>query len=169
MESQELVEQPTTIGDMTTELLISSEEGAREYLRQWWISGAISTLRETRWNAGLTQRDVAERLGIDQASVTRIERDDVGKTSIARFIDYAMACGVVPFDVQVLPFEKMRVFAIHNPGKERTATSYGQLVQQLAFSNNSLVYAPTKPLQQTPQGAIGTATEVQPEQTITAA
>lgn len=57
---------------------------------------ALSALLAARAQAGLTQEDVAERMGTTKSAVSRLEsslRSDKGSPSFATLRKYAHACG----------------------------------------------------------------------------
>lgn len=54
-------------------------------------------LREMREQAGLTQRDLADKLGLSHTLVHNSERAE-RRVDIAEFIDWCAACGVDPVD-----------------------------------------------------------------------
>lgn len=114
----------TTLADIARSFLRESDESARVFLRQSWLSHVVSSLRTARIEAGLTQRDVATRLGTTQSAIARLENDDEGSMSLRRVIDYALACGVSPFDVCFRPFEEQRAFALEEPDGSRTEGAF---------------------------------------------
>ncbi len=60
------------------------------------------TMATARINAGLTQQDIAERIGVSRQTVINWERGKVAPT-IPQYIQFAMICGV-PVDAIILPF-----------------------------------------------------------------
>ncbi|MGZ4131546.1 MAG: helix-turn-helix domain-containing protein [Actinomycetota bacterium] len=66
------------------------------------ISGQF--LREARLRAGLTQRLVADRVGVSQPLVARIERGDVAPT-LERLLELIRACGF-DLDIRVVPLDE---------------------------------------------------------------
>jgi transcriptional regulator with XRE-family HTH domain len=56
-----------------------------------------SCLKQLRLDAGLTQVQLAERMGIEQSQISKLERA-VKFVDVWLFIDYAMACGISPSD-----------------------------------------------------------------------
>jgi DNA-binding XRE family transcriptional regulator len=64
----------------------------------WWSSPAVavavrreSLLAQLRRRAGLTQKAVAEQMGVTQARVSAIEGDDIASTEASTLIKYASA------------------------------------------------------------------------------
>jgi len=99
------------------------EEGveAREFLRASFLTSAVDTLWHARREAGLTQSQVAEALGTRQSAVARMEADTSGSMSLHRYVDYCMACGVLPFDFELESIDRLREFAHASPELPRTA------------------------------------------------
>lgn len=109
--------------DLTRELL-EDKETAYAYLLENWLASAVGKLREARRETGLTQEEVAERLGTKQPAIARLERDHEGRFSLRRFAEYALACGVLPLDVVLKSSEEMREYALENPDETMTETAY---------------------------------------------
>jgi transcriptional regulator with XRE-family HTH domain len=61
-------------------------------------------LRESRRRSGLTQRRLAERAGVSQSLVARIENGSVQPT-FDRLVDLVRACGL-DLDVRVIPLDE---------------------------------------------------------------
>lgn len=116
--------QSTTLEDLARHFLRESDESARLFLKQSWISHLVSTLRTARLAAGLTQADLAEKLGTTQSAIARLENDDKGSLSIRRMIDYTFACGMAPFDLSLERIEQLRDFALNDPDGERTERAF---------------------------------------------
>ena len=114
-----------SLADLEREVLGAGDESAREYLRRRWLASAIGEVRRSRIRGRLTQADVAERMKTTQSAVARLERDHEGRLTLRRFIDYALACGVIPLELQVLPFEDVQRFAASSPDVPLTAMAYG--------------------------------------------
>lgn len=114
----------STLMDLEREVLEESEESAREYLRQGWISSAMGELRAARRKAGLTQQVIADRLGTTQSAIARLERDHDCSLSLRRYIDYLIACDVLPLDIETAPLAAVREYALTNPDASRTGSAY---------------------------------------------
>lgn len=84
-------------------------EAIAAYLRAGWLAEAAAALREARRAAGLTQQEVAERLGTTQSAIARMENDFEGRYTLRRYIDYLLACGRVPLDIATEPIEAARM------------------------------------------------------------
>ncbi len=116
-----------TIADLVRETL-SDDTGTKAYLRQWWLTTAIESLIAARHRAGLSQDKLAQLLGTQQSVVARMEKDDDGRMSLHRFIDYALACGEIPFDVQLIDVQRMSAYAKMAPDAARTVTTFSNHV-----------------------------------------
>lgn len=101
--------------ELTRAVLSESAEGAAAYLRQEWLVLAMDALIEARRKSGLTQRDLATRMETTQSSIARLERDIEGSVTLHRYIDYAIACGVMPMVPQLLPLHELRHMALEDP------------------------------------------------------
>jgi transcriptional regulator with XRE-family HTH domain len=66
------------------------------------MSGQL--LREARRRAGLTQRALAERAGVTQPTVARIERGD-SRPSLERLLTLIRVCGL-DLDIRVSPLDE---------------------------------------------------------------
>lgn len=113
-----------TISDLIREALSESAESAREYLAESWLAEATGVLRDARRKAGLTQIEVAERLATTQSSIARLENDESGGVTLRRFINYLLACGRFPLDVETEQFERVREYAITRPLQARHAAPF---------------------------------------------
>lgn len=69
------------------------EEKIAEHRRQMQAEVRAHRLAEIRETYGLNQTDVAERLGVSQSRVSRIERGDMDHTELATIRAYVGALG----------------------------------------------------------------------------
>lgn len=107
-----------TMGDYLVQKLRDEEHGqeyAVGYLKADFLASAATVLSDLRHKAGLTQAQVAERLHTKQSAVARLEADFDGAMSLRRYIDFALACGVIPHHFTFTPVETARNFTIENP------------------------------------------------------
>ena len=112
--------------DAVRELLEGDEETARAYLAESFLTEAMLALFHARRDAHLTQEQVAKTMGTRQAAITRWERDFTGSISLRKYVEFALACGVAPFDMLLAPVSAMRDFAIAHPGGPLTVDAYNE-------------------------------------------
>src|SRR5947207_505167 len=112
------------------------EEGrkdfAREYLKSAFLSSAVNTLCSMRQHAGLTQSQVAERLNTKQSAIARLEGDFDGGISLRRYVDFALACGMVPHNITFAPLESAINYTI-----DQSKIAYTQVNDQEWLKANS--------------------------------
>lgn len=53
----------------------------------------LNSLADLRWVANLTQKDLAERLGVDQSRISRLESGDLTRAEVGSLAAYAAAMG----------------------------------------------------------------------------
>src|SRR5437879_606888 len=85
-----------TISELIREVLTESEQSAKAYLAESWLTEVIGVLRDARRQAGLTQHDVAERMDTTQSSIARLENDESGSVTLRRYVSYLIACDRLP-------------------------------------------------------------------------
>lgn len=100
------------LDDVVNDLLEAGGEGATAYLQHWWLCDTVDALVSARHRAGLTQADVAERMGTTQSAIARLERDRDGGISLRRYVAYCVACGVLPDVMQMAAVEARRLAAL---------------------------------------------------------
>jgi transcriptional regulator with XRE-family HTH domain len=110
--------------DLEREILEESEDTAYAYLAQSWLTSAIDRLWDARRQAGLTQAEVAQRLNTKQPAIARLEKDSEGSLSLRRYVEYALACGVLPLDISLKPAAALRQYALGDPEAPRTESAY---------------------------------------------
>lgn len=107
-----------TTADNLAQKLTNEEHGqefALEYLKSDFLAAAVNALFYMRRQAGLTQAQVAERLHTKQSAVARLESDFDGGISLRRYIDFALACGMVPHNITFAPLESVVSYSIAQP------------------------------------------------------
>ncbi|MHB1005415.1 MAG: helix-turn-helix domain-containing protein [Chloroflexota bacterium] len=128
-----------TLADLVRGFLGRSEESSRAFLRQSWLSNAVASLRLARHRSGLTQAEIAQRMGTSQSAIARLEADIEGRIALHRYIDYASACGMMPLDVTLEPFALVREYAMAKPEKQRQQAAYNAWLEDLTRRNASSV------------------------------
>src|SRR5947209_5634824 len=93
----------------------SGLENAVAFLRATFLSSAVDALFSARRKAGLTQEQVARKLGKKQEAIARWEADKEGKMSLRQYFDLAAACGRIPLNIALEPIEAVRDFVIDHP------------------------------------------------------
>jgi transcriptional regulator with XRE-family HTH domain len=91
-----------------------------EYLKEGFLASAIDALFYARRQAALTQAQVAERLHTKQASIARLEADTSGSLTLRRYVEVALACGMVPLDITLAPIDSVRDFVRSHPDSPLT-------------------------------------------------
>jgi hypothetical protein len=113
-----------TIADAIKEILTCDSGEAREYLRERFLTACTIALFEQRKAAGLTQTDVATRMNTKQPAISALEADFGGSFSLRRYVDYLLACGVLPLDLSFAPEEAVRRFLLDCPGQNATVPAF---------------------------------------------
>ena len=117
----------TTSSDMLVQMLTDKEHGqeaTEAFFKAEFLASAVDALFAARRQAGLTQEQVAERLNTKQAAIARLEADTTGSMSLHRYIEVALACGMVPLDITLAPIDSVRDYIIECPDGARTADAY---------------------------------------------
>jgi len=76
--------------------LVDDEDAARDYLEAAVCTKVAVQLCQVRVDAGLSQQELANRLGTTQSAVSRTEHDDQGAISLRRLVRWAFACNRLP-------------------------------------------------------------------------
>jgi transcriptional regulator with XRE-family HTH domain len=145
----------TTTADFIAKQLKDPIEGEayfKAYLRAGFLESAVDTLYQARRQAGLTQAQVAEQLHTGQAVIARLEDDTDGAMSLHRYIDFIMACGMIPFNITYAPIDAVRDFTLENPQLPLTQENYyswrvnREIQSILASQNVQSTLVPNQPL-----------------------
>jgi len=112
--------------DYLKERLSLDKEGdfTRAYLKKGFLTAAMEALFYARREAGLTQAQVAERLQTKHSSVARWEADTSGSISLHRYAEIALACGMIPLDIKLVPISSLSEYVAEDPQAPRTADNY---------------------------------------------
>ncbi len=115
----------------TTDFLIQEltdekggQEFAREYLKADFLAAAVDALFYARCQAGLTQEQVAQKLGKKQEAIARWEADTDGKMSLRQYVEIALAYDMIPLEMVLAPVDAVRRYIIENPGATCTQLAY---------------------------------------------
>ena len=133
-----------TTADFIAERLKDPTNGEayfRAYLRAGFLESTVNTLYEARRQAGLTQAQVAEKLNTGQAVIARLEDDTEGAMSLHRYVDFVMACGMIPYNIMYVPIEAVRDYTFEHPQLPLTQENYhtwllDREAQSVLFSQN---------------------------------
>ncbi|MGH2496709.1 MAG: helix-turn-helix domain-containing protein [Ktedonobacteraceae bacterium] len=139
MSKDETIQVDGTMTEYIVQQLTDEQQGngfTREYLKAGFLASAVDELFRARRQAGLTQSQVAEKMQTKQAAIARLEADVDGSMSLHRYVDFALACGMIPFDIKLVPLEAIRDFIIENPQAQHTQEAYStwQLQNQQSTS-----------------------------------
>lgn len=95
-----------TTPDLLTEMMMDEKDGEEftlGYFKARFLSSIGSSLYYARRKAGLTQAQVAERMNTKQSVIARFEADENGSMSFRRYLDFAIACGMMPRSFRLHP------------------------------------------------------------------
>ncbi len=115
-----------TVGELIVQKITNPKDGpafTQAYLRAGFLTSAVDALFHARRRAGLTQGDVAQRLGTKQPAIARWEADTEGSMSLRRYVDVALACDAVPL-IMLAPKQSVLTYIRANPEAPRTADDY---------------------------------------------
>jgi transcriptional regulator with XRE-family HTH domain len=132
MNQDEDVQVAGTMTDYLIQKFTDEEQGnefASEYLKSAFLSSASNGLFYIRREAGLTQEQVAERLNTKQSAIAGLEGDFDGGISLRRYVDFALACGMVPHNITFAPLESVISYTIARPKILFTQVNYQEWVK----------------------------------------
>lgn len=157
-----------TTDDYLIQKLTDEEHGqefTEAYLKAQFLSSAANTLFTMRRQAGLTQAQVAERLHTKQSAIARLEADFDGSMSLRRYVEFALACGVIPHDLTFAPVETARAFVIAQPEASFTQENQRKWLKatfQIVPRSTATMFQPTLPA----QAAMAAQSEAEPKQNL---
>lgn len=111
--------------------IVNDDQVLREFLKTDWILSTMLNLEKVRKDMHYSQKDLAERLGTTQSVVSRTESDSTGAISVRRYVEWLLACGVVPTELAVEPWLKVKTQAY------MTNSSSPSLDDNLTLNSNS--------------------------------
>jgi DNA-binding XRE family transcriptional regulator len=91
--------------------IVNDDQALREFLKTDWILSTMLNLEKVRKDAHYSQKDLAQRLGTTQSVISRTESDSTGAISVRRYVEWLFACGVVPMELAVEPWPKVKAQA----------------------------------------------------------
>jgi transcriptional regulator with XRE-family HTH domain len=144
MDHNEDIQVAGTMTDYLIEKFTDEEQGkefAAEYLKGAFLTSAVNALFYMRRQAGLTQAQVAERLNTKQSAIARLEGDFDGGMSLRRYVDFALACGMVPHNITFAPLESVISYTIAQPKILYTQVNYQEWLK--ANSSSALTSVET--------------------------
>lgn len=127
MDQDEDIQIVGTTSDSVVQKLKDEKHGqafAAAYLEADFLTSSANALFHIRREAGLTQAEVAERLNTKQSAIARLEADFDGSISLRRYVEFALACGMVPHNITFASIETARNFVIAQPDKPFTAENH---------------------------------------------
>lgn len=127
MSKDETTQVDGTMTEYIVQQLTDEQQGnefTREYLKAGFLAAAVDELFRARRQAGLTQSQIAEKMQTKQAAIARLEADVDGSMSLRRYVDFALACGMIPFDITLVPLDAMRDLVIKDPQARHTQEAY---------------------------------------------
>jgi transcriptional regulator with XRE-family HTH domain len=122
-----------TIADLLVQNLRDEKDNEKfvdEYLKAGFLASAVDALFYARRNAGLTQEQVAQKLGKKQEAIARWEADTDGKMSLRQYVEIALACGMIPLDIKLEPVNSVRDYVFENPEAPRTQDLYDAWIKK---------------------------------------
>lgn len=125
-----VTDQATYSIDQLIEEFVRTPEQRQRFLRTGWINDIIVQLIHARIEAGLTQKELGERMGKQQSAIARLERNDDLKLST--LFDYLAALDLTPADQ--IPLGSYSEAVRRIPGAEAAAGEDSSVQQDLAPS-----------------------------------
>ena len=91
--------------------IVNDDQALREFLKTDWILSTMLNLEKVRKDGHYSQRDLAQRLGTTQSVISRTESDSTGAISVRRYVEWLLACDVVPTELAMEPWLKVKTQA----------------------------------------------------------
>lgn len=140
MHQDEDIQVAGTMTDYLIQKFTDEEEGkefASDYLKSAFLVSAVNALFYMRRQADLTQAQVAERLNTTQSAIARLEGNFDGGISLHRYIDFALACGMVPHNITFAPLELAISYTIAQPKILYTEVNYQEWLKAYSLSTST--------------------------------
>lgn len=102
---------------------VRTPEQQRRFLQRRWTNDIVLQLIQLRSEAGLSQREIGERMGKQQSAIARLESNNDIKLST--LFDYLAALGLTPAgEIPVKPYaEALERFAGNDAESEESSSS----------------------------------------------
>ncbi|MFL5663383.1 MAG: multiprotein-bridging factor 1 family protein [Ktedonobacteraceae bacterium] len=136
MELDDDVQIEGTVTDYLIQQITDEEHGkdfAAEYLKSVFLETTVNDLFYVRRQAGLTQAQVAEKMKTKQAAIARFEADFDGGMSLRRYVDFALACDMIPLRITLAPVELVRQYTIARPKGSGTQEDFTDWQRTVTF------------------------------------
>jgi transcriptional regulator with XRE-family HTH domain len=88
------------------------------YLKATILGTAADSIFYARRKSGLTQEQIAKRLGKRQEAITRWEADTACGLSLRQYVELALACGYAP-RIVLVPLEEAKQELVRDLKKEQ--------------------------------------------------
>lgn len=106
-----------TMDEFVRRALEPSTNSAGAYFRRQWLTRTMRSLAEVRRAAGLTQEQVAAKMGTTQSAIARLENDLDGGTSLRRYVDFLLACDTMPLLPETKSLSELREAGLKDPSE----------------------------------------------------
>ena len=103
-------------------LVNRTDESAQHWLRAGWLRKTVDQIMWARHNAGISQAELAARIGTTQAEISKLERGQDMKLS--RYIDCMIALDLAPMVPETVPLQTVLAEIRTNPRIPLTAASF---------------------------------------------
>ena len=135
--------------DFVRRALEPGGKSAGAYFRRQWLTRTTRSLAEVRRSAGLTQAQVAAKMGTTQSAIARMENDLSGGVSLRRYVDFLVACGVMPLLPETKSLEDLREAGLQDtsvsPLEPRRWSVTDRKVERVGLGWHGSVHATTLP------------------------
>jgi len=119
--SEKRIPHTTTWKELRAKLNVNEEEVAR-LTEEWLAECSAVALGDLRRLSNLTQVELADRLGVDQPRVSRIERGDLSKIEVGTLVDFVDAMGG---NIEVIAWVDGKAYPIPVDGNQTGIKSRG--------------------------------------------
>jgi hypothetical protein len=125
-DERDAIEQDTYTIDQLIDEFVRTPEQQQRFLRTGWINEIMFQLIHARSEAGLTQKELGERMGKQQSAIARLESNNDIKLST--LFDYLAALGLAPVgEIPVKPYAEAASRFAANGTETTDAPSSGEI------------------------------------------